>query len=770
MFFNKRFLMTNTVTGIQTLVVLGLLAMPSFGFGDEGSNAAEANNVNAWVKQGEQLRENGELIAAQHEFSKALQFAGTDNPTYPAIEAASGYNLFLLGKIDLAEAQLTDALQKVRGEDSYLKALIAQYLARLYLSQANYDLALRHIDQGLIAAKVVADEGLTLSLELMQLEIRNVDSPNLITNLLSLGERISKLPAGFVKAKLQFKLAQTLMGIDSQDAKNISAVNAVVYDALTNALAALDKANGQSRLKAELTASLAHLYHRQERNAEAILLINRAIVLANQDRSTELLLQLEATLAEYQLLQGDKEGALASYALAVNDLVSIRSDLPITMPDGKSAIDVLIDPIHRNYVDLLLQTASTSNSAELRSILAKSMENMEAIKEADMQDFFLGRCSIFSKKDNDWWAHPLKDAVIVYPILLKDRIELLVKNGEEISRHTINVDGARVREQAASLQQALHSGKDYRSAAKDLYQWLFAPLKQALEARHVTTIVYVPDRSLRAVPFSVLNDGRQFLVEKYAIVTLPGLSFQDLNTQTPAHKNMHTLVAGLSKPDGASIDDLPENIVDKLLNKSDKSTIVDNTKSADRYALIKELSLPNIEQEIQSVGQNYQSRTLLNNQFTASALRSDIETGNYGKVHIASHGYFGKNAKDSFVMAYDKNLTLLDFEGSLGSDRLKQQPLDLLTLSACETAEGDDRMLLGFSGLAVKSNVLSAIGSLWAINDQAAMEFMRLFYDGLSNSLNKAQAMQQAQVAMIKSKKFRHPFYWSPFILIGSWQ
>lgn len=121
-------------------------------------------------------------------------------------------------------------------------------------------------------------------------------------------------------------------------------------------------------------------------------------------------------------------------------------------------------------------------------------------------------------------------------------------------------------------------------------------------------------------------------------------------------------------------------------------------------------------------------------------------------------------------MAYDKNMTLLDIKDTLEAESLKSKPIELLTLSACKTSVGDDRMLLGFSGLAVKSNVLSAVGSLWSINDDATMEFMRLFYDGMNKSLNKAQAVREAQIAMIKNKKFKHPFFWAPFILIGSWQ
>ncbi|WP_426991492.1 CHAT domain-containing protein [Methylomonas sp. CM2] len=342
-----------------------------------------------------------------------------------------------------------------------------------------------------------------------------------------------------------------------------------------------------------------------------------------------------------------------------------------------------------------------------------------------------------------------------------------MKHGPLVVRRSVPVSAERVREQAQILTQRLHAGKDYRAAAKQLYQWLFEPIANDVAAAGAKLLLYVPDRNLRAVPYSVLQDGGRFLVEQYAIVTLPGLTFQNWDKQVAKRKNLRALVAGLSRPDGAAIDTLPDNVVERLIGNKPADVA---QKAMDRSRLVEELSLPNIEREIDSVAKRQNSTMLLNNQFTASALKRDIETGDYAKVHIASHGYFGKNAKESFVMAYDQNLTLLDFEGSLGGDRLKSEPIDLLTLSACETAEGDDRMLLGFSGLAVKSNVLSAVGSLWSINDQAATEFMHLFYDGLGNSLNKAEAMRQAQIAMIKSKRFKHPFFWSPFILIGGWQ
>lgn len=752
----------------RSLIIVTLAVATQPAYSAEIANSAAVTDVKVWIQQGESLREKGELIVAQQQFDVALRLAGQvasrDTVDYAAAEAASGYNLFLLNRKDIAEKQLRDAFQRTAQGPKYLHVLIGQYLAALDISSGEIEQALAHIEQALALAKEANEKALELSLELMRDSILVADAGVKSARLLALGGRIDSLPNDYIKAKLQLKLAQSLLGLDFSrlDGGNVSELSAVCYAALANTVTFAEQ-GGLQRLQAEALGALARLYRLQERTQDALILTERAIAICNQHKFVELLAPMEAQQGELLRLQGDQVNALRAYTRAVDDLLAIRADLPIALPDGKMSIDALIDPIHRNYVDLLLQTTGDNSAEQSRLALAKAIESMEAIKEADMQDFFLGRCEIGTQNKATWQSKTYPDAVIVYPILLKNRIELLVKNGAEIYRRTVDVDEAKVKEQAANLTKALHAGKDYRNASKQLYQWLYQPIKQDVDSTHARTLIYVPDRSLRAVPFSALHDGKQFMVERYAIVTLPGLTFQDLNKQRQDGKNIRTLVAGLSKPDGSSIDRLPENVLERLIGKGGDKTL-------DRTALIKELSLPNIEQEIDSVASPKSSTMLLNNRFTAAALKSDIATGDYAKVHIASHGYFGKNAKESFVMAYDQNLSLLDFESSLGADQLRQEPIDLLTLSACETAEGDDRMLLGFSGLAVKNNVLSAVGSLWSINDQGAMEFMRLFYQGMGQSLNKAEAMRQAQVAMIKSKRFRHPFFWAPFILIGSWQ
>jgi CHAT domain-containing protein len=107
---------------------------------------------------------------------------------------------------------------------------------------------------------------------------------------------------------------------------------------------------------------------------------------------------------------------------------------------------------------------------------------------------------------------------------------------------------------------------------------------------------------------------------------------------------------------------------------------------------------------------------------------------------------------------------------TVGSTRFRERPIELLTLSACETAQGDDRAALGLAGVAVQAGARSALGTLWSVNAAAAAELLTDFYRELRpDSVSKAVALQRAQKKLIADPSYGHPFYWSPFLLISNW-
>jgi CHAT domain-containing protein len=161
---------------------------------------------------------------------------------------------------------------------------------------------------------------------------------------------------------------------------------------------------------------------------------------------------------------------------------------------------------------------------------------------------------------------------------------------------------------------------------------------------------------------------------------------------------------------------------------------------------------------------------LQNEAFVSENLQSELQQTSYSIVHVASHGEFSRKAGESYVLTYDGRLDMDDFERYMSMTTFREQPIELLTLSACQTATGDDRAALGLAGIAVKAGARSALATLWFINDRASAVLVSEFYTQLKNpSLSKVKALQQAQLKLLEDRRYQHPIYWSPFLLIGNW-
>jgi len=259
------------------------------------------------------------------------------------------------------------------------------------------------------------------------------------------------------------------------------------------------------------------------------------------------------------------------------------------------------------------------------------------------------------------------------------------------------------------------------------------PLEAIFAEQNINTLIFVPDGALRTIPMSALFDGKQFLIEKYAIGVTPGLMLID--PQPLQRDTVNLLMSGLAK------------------GREDLTP------------------LPFVPNELATIGRLYGGRTLLNEEFGTAAFATAMAENSYNIVHIASHAEFKKNVEDSYLAAYDGNLDLDRLEGILRPTNFRDRPVDLLALSACQTAAGDDRAALGLAGIAIKAGARSALASLWFVNDAATSQLITNFYTQLKNqpTLSKAQALQRAKQAMVKDQHHDHPFYWAPFLMIGNW-
>lgn len=186
-------------------------------------------------------------------------------------------------------------------------------------------------------------------------------------------------------------------------------------------------------------------------------------------------------------------------------------------------------------------------------------------------------------------------------------------------------------------------------------------------------------------------------------------------------------------------------------------------------ALREELKLPGVDIEVNAIRKVTSGKVLLNNAFTLKNFSREVESGDYNIVHIASHGLFGGTADNSFLLADDELITMNDLQRLLKSGALERKPIDLLTLSACETAEGDDRAPLGISGAALKARARSAIGTLWPVSDDAAKAIMTDFYGNVFRGDAKDASLREAQLKLVHDPKMNNPFFWAPFIIVGNW-
>ena len=236
---------------------------------------------------------------------------------------------------------------------------------------------------------------------------------------------------------------------------------------------------------------------------------------------------------------------------------------------------------------------------------------------------------------------------------------------------------------------------------------------------------------LLTIPMAALHDGERFLVEKFSLATTPGLDLVD-----PAalmRPDLKSIAAGISK----SIAGQPP--------------------------------LPWVAREIRLVESLLGGEILLDDDFQRANLRASLEAEDFGVVHIATHAQFSARSEETYLLTWDGRLGLDALADQIGLFRFRDQPLELLTLSACETAQGDRRAALGLSGVAVKAGARSVLGSLWSVNDAATTLVVGEFYRALLEGNSRAQALQRAQILLLTDFRYRHPAFWAPFLLIGAW-
>lgn len=429
--------------------------------------------------------------------------------------------------------------------------------------------------------------------------------------------------------------------------------------------------------------------------------------------------------------------ATLAYQAALQTLESIRYDLTSVSRDEQFNFRDTIEPAYRELIALLLESP---NSTPSQNSLSTARTTLESLQVAELLNFFRQACEISPVEIDRIVEETNSSAAIIYPIILPDKLHVILKlpGQDQLYHHTLSISATKVKTTLDELYNKLlllEEQSSVKQLAQDVYCWLIRPREAELANNDIKTLVFVLDGVFQRIPMAVLHDGNHYLVEQYSVTLAQGLKIPD--PEPLARDNIRLLLAGLS-----------EQVAGEEFSE-----------------------LPSVKLETEKIHEEIpRSTVLLNEQFTAAALQRQIENTPFQVVHLATHGIFSANQDETFILAADRRINVSEIDQVLRTrERTQSNPIELLVLSACETAQGNNRAALGLSGVAVRAGARSTIGTLWSVNDEKSANLMVEFYRQWKDhpEYTKAEALQQAQIAGLRA--YEYPYYWAPFVLLGNW-
>ncbi|MFN6538681.1 MAG: CHAT domain-containing protein [Nostoc sp. EkiNYC01] len=461
----------------------------------------------------------------------------------------------------------------------------------------------------------------------------------------------------------------------------------------------------------------------------------QALGLAQSVQAWDLAYEWQQQLGSLYDKSGKPEQARIAYAAAIDNLTQVRDNLLTSNADLQFSFYEQVEPVYRNYIRLLLR--------EQFPDLERVIETIGQFQIAELENFLqCGKLNLVALNQ----IQNVGSAVLIYIIDLNDTIEVIVQTpGRSPVHHSVDSKLVKIHVNALLdlLQdKRLVSTKEriFISHYQALYNQLIAPVKKYLPPSG--TLVFTLDRAFQSLPMHLLHDGKDYLVKQYSFSETLGSRIRPPKFLQP--EQFKALIAGLSKT---------------------------SPSFADPNAPQGTKPLPQAKQEVKDVQKQTQSSlTLLDENFTSQQFGQELSKDNFPIVHVTTHGQFSSDPKRTVILAYDKAINVLEFESLLRSRTIANtDTIELLVLSACQTAKGNKRSALGIAGVSAQAGARSTIATLWLVDAKSTTLFMEEFYQGLRNKLSKAEALRLAQISLMSNPEYSHPYYWAPFLLVGSW-
>lgn len=558
---------------------------------------------------------------------------------------------------------------------------------------------------------------------------------------------LANLPASRTTVYARVDFGQSLLKLERQQAFTVGFTRLTDVAKLLAIAVQQSRQLGDQRAESYALGYLGQIYQQTQQWTEAQHLTEQALQLAEATHASEVTYRWQWQIAQLLAQQGKQTEAEKVYTETINSLNRLRKELVGSNLDVQFSFRESVEPIYRQFVKLLLSDQEHVNQDKLK----QARDVIESLQLAELDNFFQEACLVGQAIEIDQID---VQAAVFYPIILPDRLEVILALPQQpLRRYTKVIAQSDLEAKLDLMRRSLGrtSSKTERLAiAQQLYDWLIRPAESALADSNIKTLTFVLDGSLRNLPMAALHDGQRFLVEKYSLGLTPGLRVRPPNPLVKPQ--LKVLMGGV-------------------------------TEARQDFA-----PLPGVKVEIEEIQRKLPAEVLLNQEFTRVALQNEMRATPFPIVHLATHGQFSSDAENTFILTWDSRINARQLGDLL---RQRQQndrhPLELLVLSACETAQGDRRATLGLAGLAVRSGARSTLAALWPVDDQSTRLLMTRFYQGLLQpGMTKAEALRRAQVGLLKGEmdgaenpvrggesrvapEFSHPYYWAPFVLVGDW-
>jgi CHAT domain-containing protein len=521
------------------------------------------------------------------------------------------------------------------------------------------------------------------------------------------------------KTEAQINLAESLLKAIDLDSSFAS-----LSQANADAVLKTAEASGDMRIASRAYGVRGLLLKRSGRNVEAIAELGKAASSAQSIRAADLAYQWNWELGKLNETEGHRDKALEYYGASVDSLTALRKEMTQLNPEIQYELRDKVEPIYREYMSLLLNSEKPD--------LKKTISVNESLQTAEVEIYL--QCNLLKTTSLLDLSDPNSPDAAVYIIRLPKRYAVIVRSKDGALKHRL-IEAKIVEADLELLRRNIHSDlfnnlteQKYRKLFGNVYQSLFLPINDLLPKEG--TLVLELDRELQSIPWGMLYDGQHYLIERYSLAYSLGSELR--NQQQTKKSRLRALVGGLSE------------------------------KTNDSFFG----ALPSVLNEVKGIKTLIQSETLLNKNFTASALLA--KSKGYPIIHLASHGQFSSDPQETFILGWNERITLSKLSNLVQNQ--ETNPLELLVLSACTTAVGDNRATLGIAGTAVQSGARSTVATLWLVNDNSQALLMEAFYKALKDGKSKADALRIAQLSLLrgKSQQYRSPYFWGSAILIGS--